>query len=125
MPIVEEAPMSQPEITYGSAAVPDPPATPFAGVKSESPSIRIGLWNVNDERGGLDSARAVGTAKSVAKQTATTMTAATRLDHTPSPQSTTIVRRAEIRSARARKGPRPMGNGHNFSLSWGQPNDVS
>src|SRR2546426_3110181 len=101
--------MSQPEIRYGSAAVPDPPVTPFAGVNPESPSMRIGLWDVKAGRGRIDRARAAGTAKIVAAQTTTTMTAATRLDHTPSIRSTTIVWRADIHSARGLEGSSPLG----------------
>src|SRR5438034_488861 len=44
IPSVFDALISQPPITYGSAAFPVPPTTPFAEVKAEFISIRIWPW---------------------------------------------------------------------------------
>ena len=56
---------------YGSPAVPDPEVTPFADVKSSSPSMWIGSWGVRppgDAEAGLadeiDSASATSKATS-------------------------------------------------------------
>src|SRR2546425_12496677 len=45
MPVAVEASMSHMAISYGLPAVPSPPITPFAGVKSESLLMRIELWD--------------------------------------------------------------------------------
>src|SRR2546422_9184595 len=42
MPLDDVASMSQPSMTYGSAAPPVPAVTPFGGVKLLSPSMRMG-----------------------------------------------------------------------------------
>ena len=44
IPFALDASISQPSITNGSTAVPEPEVTPFAGVKPASPLIRIGAW---------------------------------------------------------------------------------
>src|SRR5713101_1008612 len=45
MPVAVEASMSHMAISYGLPAVPSPPITPFAGVKSESALMRIEPWD--------------------------------------------------------------------------------
>jgi len=54
IPVPLAASMDHPSIRYGSAWVPTPPVTPFADVNAESPSIKMGPWEVcgNDARFG-------------------------------------------------------------------------
>src|SRR3990172_3627396 len=68
-PIRCEALMSQPSMTYGSRAVPNPPVTPLFAVRSALPSMKIGPWAASVPEG---KSPADGLAQTASKRTRVT-----------------------------------------------------